>query len=67
MAAFLRRKIPRQIPTGEVLLRSLAHFFFALGGMGVLLLGALDSSFLLFLPLGNDCSWSRSRLPAANT
>jgi membrane protein YqaA with SNARE-associated domain len=36
-----------------VLLRSLAHFFFALGGVGLLLLGILDSSFL-FMPLGND-------------
>lgn len=34
-------------------LRSFALFFFSLGGFGVLLLGALDSSFL-FLPLGND-------------
>ena len=34
-------------------LRSLALFFFSLGGSGLLLLGALDSSFL-FLPLGND-------------
>ena len=34
-------------------LRSLALFFFSLGGIGLLLLGALDSSFL-FLPLGND-------------
>jgi membrane protein YqaA with SNARE-associated domain len=35
-------------------LRSLAVFFFSLGGFGLLLLGILDSSFLLFLPLGND-------------
>jgi membrane protein YqaA with SNARE-associated domain len=35
-------------------LRSLAAFFFSLGGVGLLLLGALDSSFLLFIPLGND-------------
>ena len=35
-------------------LRSLAAFFFSLGGLGLLLLGALDSSFLLFVPLGND-------------
>jgi membrane protein YqaA with SNARE-associated domain len=35
-------------------LRSLAAFFFSLGGPGLLLLGALDSSFLLFIPLGND-------------
>jgi membrane protein YqaA with SNARE-associated domain len=35
------------------LLRSLAVFFFSLGGFGLLLLGVLDSSFL-FLPLGND-------------
>jgi membrane protein YqaA with SNARE-associated domain len=34
-------------------LRVLAGFFFSLGGFG-LLLGVLDSSFLLFLPLGND-------------
>jgi len=34
-------------------LQSLAHFFYNLGGLGVLLLGTLDSSFL-FLPLGND-------------
>ena len=31
----------------------LAHFFFALGGMGLVLLGILDSSFLM-MPLGND-------------
>jgi membrane protein YqaA with SNARE-associated domain len=35
-------------------LRVLAAFFFSLGGFGLLLLGVLDSSFLLFLPLGND-------------
>ena len=35
------------------LLRSFAHFFFSLGGFGLLLLGVLDSSFL-FMPLGND-------------
>jgi membrane protein YqaA with SNARE-associated domain len=34
-------------------LQSLAHFFFSLGGLGLLLLGTLDSSFLI-LPLGND-------------
>jgi membrane protein YqaA with SNARE-associated domain len=34
--------------------RSLAAFFFSLGGLGLLLLGALDSSFLMFIPLGND-------------
>jgi membrane protein YqaA with SNARE-associated domain len=34
-------------------LRSLAIFFFSLGGIGLLLLGVLDSSFL-FMPLGND-------------
>ena len=31
----------------------LGHFFFALGGVGLLLFGMLDSSFL-FLPVGND-------------
>ena len=31
----------------------LGYFFFALGGVGLLLFGILDSSFL-FLPLGND-------------
>jgi membrane protein YqaA with SNARE-associated domain len=36
------------------MLRTLAAFFFSLGGPGLLLLGALDSSFLLFIPLGND-------------
>jgi membrane protein YqaA with SNARE-associated domain len=35
------------------ILHSLIHFFFALGGAGLLLLGILDSSFLM-LPLGND-------------
>jgi membrane protein YqaA with SNARE-associated domain len=35
------------------ILHSLTHFFFALGGAGLLLLGILDSSFLM-LPLGND-------------
>jgi len=35
-------------------LRVLGAFFFSLGGFGLLLLGVLDSSFLLFLPLGND-------------
>jgi membrane protein YqaA with SNARE-associated domain len=29
-------------------------FFASLGGVGLLLLGILDSSFLLFVPLGND-------------
>jgi membrane protein YqaA with SNARE-associated domain len=37
----------------HAILHSLAHFFFSLGGMGLLLLGVLDSSFLM-LPLGND-------------
>ena len=35
------------------ILHTLIHFFFALGGVGLLLLGILDSSFLM-LPLGND-------------
>ncbi len=35
------------------ILTQLAHFFASLGGVGLLLLGMLDSSFL-FLPLGND-------------
>jgi membrane protein YqaA with SNARE-associated domain len=35
------------------LLRSLAILFYSLGGVGLLALGFLDSSFL-FLPLGND-------------
>lgn len=35
------------------ILWSLAHFFWRLGGPGLLLLGILDSSFL-FMPLGND-------------
>src|ERR1700733_15060975 len=34
-------------------LRTVAAFFFSLGGIGLLLLGVLDSSFL-FMPLGND-------------
>jgi membrane protein YqaA with SNARE-associated domain len=29
-------------------------FFASLGGVGLLLLGIIDSSFLLFIPLGND-------------
>ena len=37
----------------SALLRTLTHFFFALGGPGLVLLGILDSSFLM-LPLGND-------------
>lgn len=36
------------------MVRSLAAFFLSLGGPGLLLLGALDSSFLMFVPLGND-------------
>jgi membrane protein YqaA with SNARE-associated domain len=35
------------------ILQGLAHFFYSLGGLGLLLLGTLDSSFLM-LPLGND-------------
>lgn len=35
------------------LLQHLAGLFFSLGGVGLLLLGVLDSSFL-FMPLGND-------------
>jgi len=35
------------------LIQPLAHFFFALGGFGLVLLGVLDSSFLM-MPLGND-------------
>jgi len=35
------------------ILESFALFFFSLGGVGLLLLGILDSSFL-FMPLGND-------------
>jgi membrane protein YqaA with SNARE-associated domain len=35
------------------MLQIVAHFFFGLGGLGLLLLGVLDSSFLM-LPLGND-------------
>ena len=58
MASLLRRKISREVSQSEVLLnhllRVLAAFFFSLGGFGLLLLGILDSSFLLFLPLGND-------------
>ncbi len=34
-------------------IRPLAHFFFMLGGFGLVLLGVLDSSFLM-MPLGND-------------
>src|SRR5436305_365805 len=37
----------------HAILHSLAHFFYSLGGLGLLLLGTLDSSFLM-LPLGND-------------
>ena len=37
----------------NAILHGLAHFFFSLGGIGILLLGILDSSFLM-LPLGND-------------
>lgn len=46
----------------------LAHFFFALGGGGLVLLGILDSSFLM-MPLGNDLlvvaltASHRSRMP----
>ena len=36
------------------LLLNLAAFFASLGGFGLLLLGVLDSSFFLFMPLGND-------------
>lgn len=35
------------------MLRSVAVFFFSLGGIGLFLLSVLDSSFL-FLPIGND-------------
>jgi membrane protein DedA with SNARE-associated domain len=35
------------------IVQNLAQFFFALGGFGLLLLGTLDSSFLM-LPIGND-------------
>ena len=35
------------------IIHGLVHFFFALGGAGLVLLGVLDSSFLM-LPLGND-------------
>ena len=58
MAPLLRREVSREVSQSEVLLnhvlRALALFFFSLGGFGLLLLGILDSSFLLFLPLGND-------------
>jgi membrane protein YqaA with SNARE-associated domain len=37
----------------QELVQSLAHFFFSLGGFGLVLLGILDSSFLM-MPLGND-------------
>src|ERR1700759_1192480 len=37
----------------ESFIRPLAHFFFMLGGFGLVLLGVLDSSFLM-MPLGND-------------
>jgi membrane protein YqaA with SNARE-associated domain len=37
----------------QAILRSFALFFFSLGGVGLLFLGILDSSFL-FMPLGND-------------
>jgi membrane protein YqaA with SNARE-associated domain len=37
----------------RAIVRALAAFFFSLGGPGLLLLGALDSSFL-FMPFGND-------------
>ncbi len=37
----------------HAILHTLTHFFFALGGTGLVLLGILDSSFLM-LPLGND-------------
>jgi membrane protein YqaA with SNARE-associated domain len=37
----------------HLILQHLAHFFIALGGWGLLILGTLDSSFLFF-PLGND-------------
>jgi membrane protein YqaA with SNARE-associated domain len=33
--------------------QALAHFFFSLGGFGLVLLGIMDSSFLM-MPLGND-------------
>jgi membrane protein YqaA with SNARE-associated domain len=39
--------------TMHQLLRSFAVVFFSLGGLGLLFLGILDSSFL-FMPLGND-------------
>jgi membrane protein YqaA with SNARE-associated domain len=37
----------------HAIIQALVHFFFALGGPGLILLGILDSSFLM-LPLGND-------------
>jgi membrane protein YqaA with SNARE-associated domain len=37
----------------HAIIQALAHFFFSLGGAGLVLLGVLDSSFLM-LPLGND-------------
>jgi len=37
----------------HLIIQHLAHFFITLGGWGLLILGALDSSFLFF-PLGND-------------
>lgn len=37
----------------QALLHQIAALFFSLGGVGLLLLGMLDSSFL-FMPLGND-------------
>ncbi len=37
----------------HAILQAVTHFFFALGGAGLVLLGVLDSSFLM-LPLGND-------------
>ena len=52
----------------ESFIRPLAHFFFALGGFGLVLLGILDSSFLM-MPLGNDIlvvaltASHRSRMP----
>ena len=50
------------------ILRPVIAFFFSLGGMGLVLLGALDSSFL-FTPFGNDLmvvaltSVHRERMP----
>jgi membrane protein YqaA with SNARE-associated domain len=52
----------------ESFIRPLAHFFFALGGFGLVLLGVLDSSFLM-MPFGNDLlvvaltASHRSRMP----